>query len=450
MIRSTFHPFSSQFRGMLTAFLMTGLSLASAQAQQPLSMERAVGRALENNLGIQIARQQVEMAAVGNSWGAAGALPQIGLGASASNAISDQSENPTSFIQDRLQSESVNVSGQLNWMLFDGLGMFANKRALERLVEQADGQAALVIEQTVAATMLAYNGVLVQKALSEVLLSAMDVSRARLQWMEARKATGAATTFDRLQLENALLTDSLAWWQQQANIEQATIALNRLMGESAEMDWEWGSSLEVPDAMNDFEALRARALSSATVIQNALISLSIAETGVQQAQARQSPTLSLNANQNEQTSRFAAGELSGEGASKNLAASLALNFNLFNGGATRRAIQQAKIQLTMAENQTEDERREVDRLLHDAWSRWTISSEVFSISQQLTDNNRQAIQIAEERLASGAINSLDFRDVQIQLLQAEQQQLQSLNDWQGADIELRRLSGEWTMQLKER
>jgi outer membrane protein TolC len=321
---------------------------------------------------------------------------------------------------------------------------------LERLVEQADGQAALVIEQTVAATMLAYNGVLVQKALSEVLLSAMDVSRARLQWIEARKATGAATTFDRLQLENALLTDSLAWWQQQANIEQATIALNRLMGESAAMDWEWGSSLEVPDAMNDFEALRARALSSATVIQNALISLSIAETGVQQAQARQSPTLSLNANQNEQTSRFAAGDLSGEGASKNLAASLALNFNLFNGGATRRAIQQAKIQLTMAENQTEDERREVDRLLHDAWSRWTISSEVFSISQQLTDNNRQAIQIAEERLASGAINSLDFRDVQIQLLQAEQQQLQSLNDWQGADIELRRLSGEWAMQLKER
>ena len=166
MIRSTFHPFSSQFRGMLAAFLMTGLSLASAQAQQPLSMERAVARALENNLGIQIARQQVEMAAVVNSWGAAGALPQIGLSATGSNAISDQSQNPTSFIQERLQSESINISGQLNWMLFDGLGMFANKRALERLVEQADGQAALVIEQTVAATMLAYNGVLVQKLIT--------------------------------------------------------------------------------------------------------------------------------------------------------------------------------------------------------------------------------------------------------------------------------------------
>jgi outer membrane protein TolC len=432
---------------MLAAFLMTGLSLASAQAQQPLSMERAVARALENNLGIQIARQQVEMAAVVNSWGAAGALPQIGLSATGSNAISDQSQNPTSFIQERLQSESINISGQLNWMLFDGLGMFANKRALERLVEQADGQVALVIEQTVAATMLAYNGVLVQKALSEVLLSAMDVSRARLQWMEARKATGAATTFDRLQLENALLTDSLAWWQQQTSIEQAIIALNRLMGESAAKDWEWVSSLEIPDAMNDFEALRAQALSSATVIQNALISLSIAETGVQQAQAQQSPTLSLNANQNEQTSRFAAGDLSGEGASKNLAASLALNFNLFNGGATRRAIQQAKIQVAMAEMQAMEERREVERLLQDALSRWQASARAHSISTQLAANSLLALEIARERFSTGAINSLEFRDIQMQQMNSEQQQVQALNAWQAADIELRRLSGMWTIGM---
>jgi outer membrane protein TolC len=442
-----FHPFSSQFRGMLAAFLMTGSSIASAQAQQPLSMEIAVARALQNNLGIRMAQQQAEISEVGNTWGAAGALPQIGLSATGSNAVSDQSQNPTSFIQEKLESESINVGGQLNWMLFDGLGMFANKRALERLVEQADGQAALVIEQTVAATMLAYNGVLVQKALSEVLLSAMDVSRARLKWMEARKANGAATTFDRLQLENALLTDSLAWWQQQANIEQATIALNRLMGESAAMDWEWLSSLEVPDAMNDFEALRARALSSATVIQNALISLSIAETGVQQAQARQSPTLSLNASQNEQTSRFEAGDLSGEGASKNLAASLALNFNLFNGGATRRAIQQAKIQVALAEMQVMEERREVERLLQDALSRWQASARAHSISAQLAANSLLALEIARERFSTGAINSLEFRDIQLQRMNSEQQQVQALNAWQAADIELRRLSGMWTIGM---
>jgi outer membrane protein TolC len=227
-------------------------------SQQALSLEDAVTHSLQNNLGIRLARQQVEISAVENAWGAAGALPQIGLSASGSNAVSDQSRNPTSFIQEKLESESINVGGQLNWVLFDGFGMFANKRSLERLEEQSKGQAALVIEQTASATMQAYNNVLVQLALSEVLTAAMEVSRARLDWMEARQATGAASAFDRLQFENALLTDSLAWLQQNSNIEQATIALNRLMGETAESQWQFTTILNVPESRNDFGQLRSQ------------------------------------------------------------------------------------------------------------------------------------------------------------------------------------------------
>jgi len=282
-----------------------------------------------------------------------------------------------------------------------------------------------------------------------VLTSAIEVSRERLDWMDARTQTGAASTFDRLQFENALLSDSLSLLQQRANEYQAVLGLNRLMGEDADHAWEFISPLTPPSVGRDFNQLVERAMGNATAIENALISKELAEIGVQQAQARLSPSLLLTANQGDQQSRFNAGELSADGRTKSLAANLTLNFNLFNGGASRRAIQQAKIQRAMAENQAEDERREVDRLLHDAWSRWTTFRGAYAISERLTENSRRAIQIAEERLASGAINSLDFRETQTQLLNAEQQQLQSLNAWQSADIELRRLSGEWAMDLKE-
>ena len=344
-------------------------------AQETLRLEDAVARSLQNNLGIRLARQQAEISAIGNAWGAAGALPQIGLSATGSNAVSDQSQNPTSFIQEKLESESINIGGQLNWVLFDGFGMFANKRALERLQEQAEGQAAIVIEQTASAIMQAYNNVLVQLALRDVLSAAMGVSRARLDWMEARQATGASSTFDRLQFDNALLTDSLAWLQQSANIKQATMALNRLMGETVESQWKFASTLNAPKSRNDFGELRSRVLSNATVIQNALVAQELAEAGVQQARARLSPNVSLTASQNEQSSRFEAGDLSGDGVTKNVSANLAVNFNLFNGGATRRAIQQAKMQVAMAEMQAEDQRREVDRLLQDAWSRWSSAEQ---------------------------------------------------------------------------
>ena len=433
--------FLRRLQRICIVFLM---SVTAVQAQQTLSLEDAVAHSLQNNLGIRLAQHQAEVAAIGNAWGAAGALPSLGVSATGGSAISDQSKNPTSFLQERIESESVNVAGQLNWVLFDGMGMFANKRALERIEEQAEGQVNLVIEQTIAATIMAYNSVLVQKAVRDVLASSMEISRDRLKWIDARRASGASTMFDRLQFENALLSDSLAWMQQGINVRQADLSLNRLMGDATSSSWTFSSPLMAPENIEDIDQIKDGALSNATTIQNALISQEIARTGVQQAQARMSPTLLLNASQNDQASRFSAGDLSADGRTVNIATNISLNFNLFNGGATRRAIQQAKIQVAMAENQALDEYREVERLLADAWSRWTASSAAYAVSEQLTENCVRVLEIASERLATGAINSLDFREFQIQQMNAEQQQIQALNAWQMADVELLRLSGAWS------
>lgn len=420
------------------------MSVTAVQAQQILSLEDAVAHSLQNNLGIRLARQQAEVAAIGNAWGAAGALPTLGVSATGGSAISDQSKNPTSFLQERIESESVNVAGQLNWVLFDGLGMFANKRALERIEEQAEGQMNLVIEQTIAATIMAYNSVLLQRAVRDVLASSMEMSRDRLMWIDARRAAGASTMFDRLQFENALLSDSLDWMQQDINMRQAVRSLNRLMGNATSSSWTFSTPLMVPENIENIDQIKEGALSNATAIQNALISQEIARTGVQQAQARMSPTLLLSASQNDQSSRFSAGDLSADGRTVNIATNISLNFNLFNGGATRRAIQQAKIQVAIADNQALDEYREVERLLADSWSRWTASSAAYAVSEQLTENCGRLLEIALEQLATGAINSLDFRELQIQQMNAEQQQIQALNAWQMADVELLRLSGAWS------
>jgi outer membrane protein TolC len=104
--------------------------------------------------------------------------------------------------------------------------------------------------------------------------------------------------------------------------------------------------------------------------------------------------------------------------------------------------------VAMAEMQAEDQLREVDRLLQVAWSRWSSAEQTHLISIQLTDNSRRSLEIALERLTSGAINSLDFREIQMQVINLQQQQLQTLNAWQAADIELQRLSGDWTIETQ--
>jgi len=411
--------FLRRLQRICIVFLM---SATAVQAQQTLSLEDAVAHSLQNNLGIRLAQHQAEVAAIGNAWGAAGALPSLGVSATGGSAISDQSKNPTSFLQERIESESVNVAGQLNWVLFDGMGMFANKRALERIEEQAEGQVNLVIEQTIAATIMAYNSVLVQTAVRDVLASSMEISRDRLKWIDARRASGASTMFDRLQFENALLSDSLAWMQQGINVRQAELSLNRLMGDATSSSWTFSSPLMAPENIEDIDQIKDGALSNAATIQNALISQEIARTGVQQAQARMSPTLLLNASQNDQASRFSAGDLSADGRTVNIAANISLNFNLFNGGATRRAIQQAKMQVAMAENasrrtSTEGKWIEVACKMPGPVGPLHAAAVCHLISIQLTENSSsRRLRLLQERLASGAINSLDFREIQMQVL----------------------------------
>ena len=421
------------------------LHALNSNAQAPLLREDAVALALEQNLGVQIARINVEQAEVNNAWGAAGALPQIGLNTNLSGAVSDQSENPTAFIQQRLESQSVSIGGQLNWVVFDGLGMFANKRALETLVEQADGQARLIIEQTIAATLQAYDAVLVQQEVLSTFNATVDAAEVRLDWMSQRVAFGAASEFDRLQVESGLLSDRISSMQQALAVEVAHRALNQLMGQPLHTQWTL-SELEPPE-MRDFNGLQAQVISDGTTMQNARIAESLALTGLQQAQARMSPTIALSASQGDQRSQFAAGDLSGDGRTKNIAASVVLNFNLFNGGATRRGIQQAKLQVLSANQSRANQEQEVLPIFADARQRWQTAADSYALAVQLKDNATASVAIAERRFESGAMNSLDFREVELQRLRAEQSALQALQTWLAADVELDRLAGTWVKSL---
>ena len=108
-----------------------------------------------------------------------------------------------------------------------------------------------------------------------------------------------------------------------------------------------------------FNGLEALVLSDGTTMENARIAKSLARTGLQQVQARMSPTIALTATKG--TSDQLRGELSGDGGPRT--SSLVLNFNLFNGGATRRGIQQRSCRFSSAEQSLANQEQGVLRIL---------------------------------------------------------------------------------------
>ena len=71
-------------------------SSATVLAQtQDLSLENAIGKALQNNYGIKVAKLNSDIAHLNDHWANTGAIPQIGIGVDASQSKIDMSEDFT-------------------------------------------------------------------------------------------------------------------------------------------------------------------------------------------------------------------------------------------------------------------------------------------------------------------------------------------------------------------
>ena len=407
----------------------------------PLTLNQAINRSLESNFGIRIARLRSDISSVNNSWGAAGALPSLSTSVAGSSAISDQTRNPAAFLQEIIESESVNSSLTLNWTLFDGLGMYASKTRLELLEAQSSGQASLIVEQTVEAVDMAYHNVLLQTELLNVLAESMSLSRDRLLEIKWSESYGAAGTFDRLQFENAILADSTSWLQQGVAVKSSLRNLNLLMGDSEDSMWILTDVLKSPPSLPSSIDVRVAVLQDNTSVQNAIISENIAQQGVKQAQAFLYPVVGFNASFSDAVSQGSFGEISGTARSVNTSAFLTLNFNLFNGGATRRAISSAKIQADIAAIDQEQAMNQAGSLSSNAYDKYILGVSVYNLSVKTTQNALTSLEIAETSYKNGVINALDYRTLEIALQRARVNELNALFVWRGAYLEVSRLMG---------
>ena len=216
------------------------------------------------------------------------------------------------------------------------------------------------------------------------------------------------------------------------------------MGVSESKRWKLTSELDEPKAHDSWETLKSAVLNDATAIRNALLSRELARVGLEQAEGGLYPTLQVSSSFGDQRSTFAAGDLSGEGRSLNLAANLTLNFNVFNGGATRRAIQQAKIEIEVAALDFADQQSQMVVFARTAVDRMNAQESIYGLAVRMADNARSLLNMGADRFEFGAINSLDFRELQLGVQRAEMEVLRTQQEWGSAHLDLNRLQGFWS------
>ena len=404
------------------------------QAQQRLSLSEAITRALENNYQIQIQDAAVDIARLNNVWGATGRLPQVNF-----RVNTDNTRAPGTF---RVSGDQIAAGPIVTWQLFDGFRTIAAKDQLATLESLSEGNAAVIVENTLQAVILAYYDVLISEARSQVLEEVLRFSQERLRYQNFRTEVGAAGRFELLQFMNSVASDSANLLLQRLNVANSRRLLNQLMSISPDSVFALTDSL--PRVFSNFQlgdlSARVQASNNALRNQNLFIRLRAAEYKIARSELYPDLNLSLSSNYAVGTSRLIDGRTIDQNAFQS-ALGLRLNFNLYNGGQVRRAIQQAEINQQVAMLSQSEMNLSVENALKTAYEQYQTFKQVFNLQEYNVANAKENLFLAGERFNSGLINAIDYRSIQVQYLDTQLARLQALRDIQISETELIRLSG---------
>ena len=422
------------------------LSSFSALGQDPLSLKKAIEIGLQKNFDIQLTQKNVAINQIMNSWGEAGSLPQININVGQNNSISDQRNNPISFAPYLFQSSDVSGNLALNWTIFNGFGIQANKNKLEQLQIQSENTATLAIENTIHGIILSYYQAKMQKEQLNLIFNLIQLSKEKYDQQVLKSNLGVGVKFELLQYENNLLADSSSFYLQELAFRNSIRNLNLLMGVDIEKEWILSSEIKPELNDKDFNTLKNEMLANNTNIKNQFLNISLNQQDISIAKSSFYPNINLNAGTNTSTGILSTNDANAPIDNTpirnlNYYANFTLNFRLFDGGKVRRAIKALEIQNEMNQTQLEQMQQQLILELSNTFALYQTRKKIFELNKKAFIASKENLEIARFKEKTGLINSFNFRDIEMNYLSSGVNLYQSSFDLLESNATLLKLTG---------
>ena len=392
-------------------------------SQDSLSLSKAIEIGLEKNYDIRLTLKNVEINKIFNNWGEAGRLPQVNINAGQNNSISDQRNNPISFAPYLFLSNDVSGGLAMNWTIFNGFAVRANKTKLEQLELQSENTATLAIENTIHGIILAYYQAKMQKEQLTLLNNVMTLSKEKYKQQQVKSDLGIGVKFDLLQFEGNLYTDSSNKILQNLAQRNAVRNLNLIMGEDVDKEWDLTSEIKPDLNIKDLSTLKKEMLSNNTNIKNQYINIALTQQDISLAKSQFFPVVSFNSGLNSSVGVLNTNDVNSpisNAQSKNLNyyGNFTLNFKLYDGGKVRRGIKALELQNEVDQLRTSQMTDQLNFELTNVYELYLTRLQIFELTKKAFLVAKDNMDIAKLKEESGLINSFNFRDIQMAYLSA--------------------------------
>ena len=418
-------------------FLIATLALGSLSAQELLTPEQALSLTLENNFGILVSKISEAQAENNASILNTGFLPTLTATSGANIARDNQEavfQDGNSRTFDGAETKRYNASVNLNVTLFDGFGRYYNYQRLKEQYELSGLQVRQTIEQTLLQLYAAYYEVARLDESVRILEQTYQNSKKRLQRAEKRFEFGSVTGLDVLNAKVDLNSDSISLLGQRQALLNAKRSLNTLLARDLETAFEVSpmvaflSSEALQNYKESYQANNTRLLLNRS-------NQEISELGLKAQKSTLIPRLSANGAYGYSEGQFPATGFLASNNTVGLSAGINLNWNLFQSGSQQVGIRNARLALEATQLQEKQIEQEVLRDLRNAEGNYRNALEVYRLQQENVTTASENYRRAQSQFELGQITSIELRQAQINLLNAELVGIQSKFSAKLAELE---------------
>jgi outer membrane protein TolC len=430
---------------ILIAFSTCLLFLGKASASsEEMTVEDAIRMGLRNNYDIQIARNEAAIAINNKGKGIANFLPVVDLdGNLRYDSINEDTGSPASFSNSARRTSDAQLI--LNWTLFDGFRMFADKRRFDELAKSGESQARAVIEDRVVSIMVSFFNLVQQEQLLDVAHDTRDISKRRLEREEVRRDLGGVSSTDLLNARVNFNNDESNLLDQQLAVTIVRKDLNIVLASDPLTPIEVRKEILIPPFDMEFEELLRLARQNNSVLLTARYDKRVADEEVKIARSAFWPRLVFTSNYGYADSALFGDEVT-TGLDRNshsidAGVGVVLSFNLFNGNVDKINYQNARLQAINQDLFLKDVENQIAGLVQEKLTTFQKRLAKVYLEEENTVTARQNLALQKERYAVGASDSLDFRDAQVNYARAQVSLIVARFDARISLLEIQQLIG---------
>ena len=430
-------------------FLLFSFSVNAQEILQDslLTKEEVISRALESNFGIKMANNNVEIAENNQGILNSGYLPSLRAAGGYNYDLNDRLTEPEdgeNVDQRGIEGESYSTSINLDYTIFDGLGRLYNYKSLKERYNLSQLEARETIENTILQLLTVYYEVARLSENMEVLEETLQISQERVKRAQYQFEYGQSNNLVVLNAKVDVNTDSINILETRQQLQNTKRDLNVILNRDINnREFQVDTLVDFIPQLQIESFLEQSTYNNVSLLQ-AQSNIILSDYDIKVSKSGYLPTVGLtgsygwNRNISAATAFFPGSTTTTDG----LSAGLSLSWNIFDGGQTSVAIQNSKINKENQQLQKKQIALEVERDIANALGNYENKLYIYKVQEENVLTNQDNFDRSEEQYRLGQISSIEFRQAQINLLDAKTSSNLAKYDAKLAELQLLQLTGQ--------